>query len=81
MAEQLSVFLIKQTRQTSELNACELMRNEREKEADRETKIETERDREDLEVADSSIFQQSKLTEQRLKVMKFDRDREPPRSQ
>ena len=81
MAEQISVFLIKQTRQTSELNACELMRNEREKEADRETKIETERDREDLEVADSSIFQQSKLTEQRLKVMKFDRDREPPRSQ
>ena len=81
MAEQLSVFLIKQTRQTSELNACELMRNEREKEADRETKTETERDREDLEVADSSIFQQSKLTEQRLEVMKFDKDREPPRRQ
>ena len=81
MAEQLSVFLIKQTRQTSELNTCELMRNEREKEAHRETKTETERDREDLEVADSSIFKQSKLTEQRLEVMKFDRDREPPRSQ
>ena len=79
MAEQLSVFLIKQTRQTSELNTCELMRNEREKEAHRETKTETER--EDLEVADSSIFKQSKLTEQRLEVMKFDRDREPPRSQ